>query len=1077
MLRVCEKLRAVDAKSTRQGLVSTETDYLRALLDAMANMDRSVEVEVLKTLGDVNVEKGRLNKIPEKFDKAMVLYRTALLRSKDADVDDSLEYRYHYAEKLRLGKRSTASSSYEPLTVDKKLSSVAKVAEKFQHLDRKLTVGGNEKYLLIECTKLVIEGIVNDDNILETEAIKSLGDVYLKRGTETKDTTNLTMATALYNTALSRCEEFQGKVALIHRLKYTARIRQGTKTVKNQCSKHRARQQQGHVSRDFPMTSPNTVAIGASKSQQSVARSYEDHLAIGDQALADGKLDVAEQNFASALRLIHDPKQPNRCKEAQCLCRLGDVYARRGKITREGRKFTQAASLYNAALVRTGLDKSNVELIKRLQDTEKWFLQYTANVDTNMGSPDSYKRHQKRLKEMRTRAKSQLDAIDQQHNPYQYDEDDPVMITVEAERAEAVKALFKNIAKDRQYFIHDLVNECIATLGPPPCKYAFIGLGSQATELVTPYSDLEFAILIEEGKDNDDTRRYFLNLTHFLHLKVINLGETILPAMAIPSLNDFQSDDPGKAWFFDSATPRGFAFDGFMPWASKTPFGRDQTKTKLPVSLIQTPAEMAKFQRLEVTLAEGYHLSDILRRCTFLTGEESLTDEYMRKLSEIMTDDLLSPIQSCQSAMLVLLLDNRGQFFSREPTGQLINVKNDIYRFPDVALELLSLCYQINLASAWDVIVELKETKKVHEENATHLTVLTSISAEIRLRTYLANGGQKDSMSPLVQMCPQTHQLSQHTLMAVFHIPNTEVLFRYHCRAIPLKKYILDIVNNRLGLQPKRAIEMTIFDASNKCRGQIARNMYLSGRAKEYFEAAINDTERDVLERSDILEELGNLFVFDGNITKALSRFEESLTLRKRFFGDSAAHQIIAGSLSNLGLCYSRLGNQEKAISYFEQSLTMRKTICGKNTAHTNDAKLLQNLGSAWGELGDHEKAISYFEQALTMTKSMYGDNTAHPAIAVSLSSMGASFMELGDQQKAISYKEQALTMMKTLYGDNTAHLDIATSLTNMGSYWMVLGDQQKAISYQEQALKMMKTIYGDHAAHPVIAGSLQSLG
>ncbi|XP_078579636.1 uncharacterized protein LOC144863871 [Branchiostoma floridae x Branchiostoma japonicum] len=620
MLRVCETLRVVDVKSKRLGLARTETDYLRALQDAMANMDRYAEVEVLKSLGDVNLEQGQLKKSPEKFERAMVLYRTALIRCNDAGVGESLEYRYHYVEKLRLGKLSTVSSSYEPLTNVRKFYSLASVAEKFLDLDKSLTVSGNRGSLLIEYTRLMVEGIVNGDNMLEVEAIKSLGDVYLKRGTETRDTTCLTKATALYNTALARCERFQGTVAFIHRLLYTARIRQRKTTGKKIPKSQVQQQQQGHVSRGFPMTSPNTDVRDAMGHQ---SMSYEEYITTGDRALTDGKLDVAEQNFASALREIHNPSKPDRGKEAECLSRLGDVYVQRGETTKEGRKFTQAAALYNSVMARTEKDKYSVT--NRLQEIEQSFLHYTANVETKHVPPELAICHKKRLQEMRTHAKSQLEAIDQQHNPYQYDEDDPVMITVEAERAEAVKTLFKNIAKDRQSFIQDLIDECITTLGRPPCTYAFIGLGSQATELVTPYSDLEFAILIEEGKDNDDTRRYFLNLTHYLHLKVINLGETILPAMAIPSLNDFLSEDPEKDWFFDSVTPRGFAFDGFMPWASKTPFGRDQTKRKPPVSFIQTPAEMAKFQLLDVSVAEGYHLSDILRRIVFLTGQEALT--------------------------------------------------------------------------------------------------------------------------------------------------------------------------------------------------------------------------------------------------------------------------------------------------------------------------------------------------------------------------------------------------------------------------------------------------------------------
>eukprot|EP00058_Branchiostoma_floridae_P006365 XP_002591853.1 hypothetical protein BRAFLDRAFT_125514 [Branchiostoma floridae] len=1032
-------------------------------------MDRCVEVEVLKSLGDVNLEKGRLDKNPEKFDRAMMLYRTALIRCEDAEVGESLVYRYHYAEKLRLGKRSTAQSSYEPLTDDKKLSSLA-IAEKLLHLERKLTVVGNkETLLLIEYTKLVADGIINGDTMLEMEALKSLGDVYLKRGRRTKDSTNLTKATALYNTALARCEEFQGKVALIHRLKYTARIR----IQENQ--KHRA-QQLGHVQREFPMTSPDTGVIGDTNSQQSTSRSYEEHLTTGDRALADGKLDVAEQDFASALRLIHDCNKPDLCKEAECLCRLGDVYVQRGKRTREGRNFTQAASLYNAALARTDseLDTNTAELIKRLQDTEQWFLQQTANIDTKIGSPDSSRRHQKRLQEMRMRAKSQIDAIDQQHNPYQYEEDSPDMITVEAERAEAVKVLCKNIAQDRRTFIQDLVNECIAILGPPPCKYAFIGLGSQATELVTPYSDLEFAILIEDGKDNDDTRSYFINLTHYLHLKVINLGETILPAMAIPSLNDFKSKDPEKDWFFDSVTPRGFAFDGFMPWACKTPFGRDQTKTKPPVSLIQTPIEMAKFQRLEVSLAEGYHLSDILRRVVFLVGNGTLVTEYMGKLKEIQTNALLSRVQSRLSAALILR-DNMEQFSTFEPTGQLLDVKKDIYRFPDIAIEVLALCCQISLASTWDVVNELTETETFNDENATHLTVLTSISAELRLRTYLANGGQRDNMSPLVEMKfqQQMQSVPDTTLRSVFHIPDTNVLFRYYCRAIPLKKCIVDMIENNLELQPN----WTILDTSHEYRGRIAKNLFLLDQSIRHLEAALTDAGSDNTKRSEILRILGTSWVSFGNITKGIRLLEESLSIRKSIYGDNTTHPDIAASLNNLGSSWSQLGDQKKAISCYEQSLTMAKTIYGDNTAHPDIAASLDNLGICYHILGDQKTAIRYFEQGLTMQKTMYGDNMAHPDIAGSFGNLGISWSNLGNEKRAIRYYEQSLTMQKTIYGNNTAHPDIAKSLSNLGSSWGNLGDDKKAITYYEQSISMTKTIYGVDIVHPEIASSLVNLG
>ncbi|XP_066287802.1 uncharacterized protein [Branchiostoma lanceolatum] len=271
MLRICEKLREADAKARRLGLVRTETDYLRALVDAMADMDRAVEVEVLKSLGDVNLEKGQLDKDGLMFDRAMLLYRAALLRCKDKDMAESLENRYLYAEKLRVGKRGTFPNDYEPQTNGEKMYSPAKTSEKFSHLDhRRLTSGYDKDFVLLEYTKLMIEGVINEDNLLETEAIKSFGDVFLKRGTETGDTPCLTKATALYNTALTRCERVQGTVALIHRLLYTAKIRADLKRTGNKGTRLRQRQQQrrGHLSRDLLVTSSNTDVIGDANGHQ-----------------------------------------------------------------------------------------------------------------------------------------------------------------------------------------------------------------------------------------------------------------------------------------------------------------------------------------------------------------------------------------------------------------------------------------------------------------------------------------------------------------------------------------------------------------------------------------------------------------------------------------------------------------------------------------------------------------------------------------------------------------------------------------------------------------------------------------
>lgn len=154
------------------------------------------------------------------------------------------------------------------------------------------------------------------------------------------------------------------------------------------------------------------------------------------------------------------------------------------------------------------------------------------------------------------------------------------------------------------------IKECESRLGHPPCNYAIIALGSVARMEATPFSDLEFAILYSDPTIGNKIE-YFRLLSHFFHLKVINLGETILPALAIKQLNDFQSSDPSDNWFYDSETPRGIAFDGAMPWASKTPLGRIETGAEDAVELISTPEKMARLQDEEFAVNEKYHLGKV----------------------------------------------------------------------------------------------------------------------------------------------------------------------------------------------------------------------------------------------------------------------------------------------------------------------------------------------------------------------------------------------------------------------------------------------------------------------------------
>ena len=63
------------------------------------------------------------------------------------------------------------------------------------------------------------------------------------------------------------------------------------------------------------------------------------------------------------------------------------------------------------------------------------------------------------------------------------------------------------------------LNDAMALLGPPPCTYDIRALGSGGKQERTPYSDIEYIILIEK----DQCRDYFVKLANLLELQIISL--------------------------------------------------------------------------------------------------------------------------------------------------------------------------------------------------------------------------------------------------------------------------------------------------------------------------------------------------------------------------------------------------------------------------------------------------------------------------------------------------------------------------------------------------------------------------
>ncbi|XP_078674727.1 uncharacterized protein LOC144912866 [Branchiostoma floridae x Branchiostoma belcheri] len=894
-----------------------ERGYARKLVHGISTQNEVLECEALKGLGDLYLHKAKMNRHKaENFHKACSMYTELLRYYTCTEEKQVVQHRIRYAEKCT---KLVHDQEVLKACATNTGSTILAVSTTLDEVKKKSRLKGHGTMPLVQgYTNSLVRAIVEGNKRLEIESLKSLGDVYLEKGRIGKDETAFSKSAGLYRAALDRCEDSDGRETLRHRIKYAERVKE---------QERKKRQETGR-------TRNKKVGNSSKEKQEATDSTYQDQLQEGCRALQTGDLDTAERNFAAALKAVHGKGQ--HWKETEPLCKLSNVYLKRGEKSKDGGDFTKAAALSNAALVRSKIEDR--EGIKHtIQEITRSFGKHVLSIEQTVPTDDVVK-HKSVLTEYRCYVEQEIKRIEQQIDPYSLDDNDPEIRVVEKKRVEGNKALFDTVAHQRRTLISGLVDECMEVMGPPPCKYAMIGLGSQATGLVTPYSDLEFAMLIEEETEN--SLEYFHNLTHYLHLKVINLGETILPAMAIKSLNDFESKNKLDNWYYDSVSPRGFSFDGAMPHACKTPLGRGKT-----CLLIRTPSNMAKFLEDDVKLhlKKGYHLASVLGNVSLITGEQGLVDKYTVAWNQQLKKNGSEITRLLANTML---MENTKTFEMQDPTARMLNVKKEVYRFSSLAVSCWALLCDIQPTTIWETIQAMYKKGAISDKNAHHLMVLVSISAELRLRTYMNNRGQVENMSVLSSM--SVNDDMEEKTKRIFHFSNVKQLMRYYYTATPLKYFIQQLSNGQAVEEPS-----ILFDNS-------------------------------LMLQADVYESL-----CDYNQSKTC--LEQELQTELSTHGTGAIHPYIAGLLNKLGDAWGNLGDNRKAVKYHQQSLQIKRRIYGKDKAHHNIASSLNDLGAAWSRL-DHRKAVSYYEQALEMMRSIYGEGSAHRDIASSFNNLGRSF-------------------------------------------------------------------------------------
>ncbi|MDF3047564.1 MAG: hypothetical protein K0R73_682 [Candidatus Midichloriaceae bacterium] len=629
----------------------------------------------------------------------------------------------------------------------------------------------------------------------------------------------------------------------------------------------------------------------------------------------------------------------------------------------------------------------------------------------------------------------------------------------------------KILLRIREFIINKIIipmiDDCIEELGGLPkvndrdARHSIFCTGSIALGTMTPWSDLEFGILLEDRLSKEDYTRvkaYFINLTHLLNIKVLTFGETVLHYQGIQELNDFSTGNSKDNWFVDNFTTKGFCFDAALPDGSKTPFGRKDCKGVRDYELIGTVEELTRFQKEE----EGWNKSDpslvqALNHVRFIHGDEELFNrgylEALKEFSEINRERAFRILKEDAEK-----LNPVNELINVDRAGTILNVKKEIYRFPDRMIVALGDCLEGEGETTWDIIDNLVTKGKLKSTAAENLKYALNIATELRLRTYSNNKGRKEDISALVKYDIGIKELQDAALVeSVFYLKDLSELHEYYYVVLALGSVLGD-AGSITELEEVMSKCISFYSDTPIMKGHVYK------RFLQYYKA-IDEFKKDEGNSVEINDKLATLYFIIGRYDKALEGFQKNLETLIELGNDAT----VASCLNNIGASYERLGKYEDAIKNKEESLEMRRRIYKGD--HADIAASLNNMGLSCESLGRYDKALKYYEESLEMSRRIYkGD---HASVAGYLHSVGNGCVRLGRYGEALKYYEESLKMRGRIYkGD---HIDVASSLNNIGEIYRCLGKYQEALKCHEESLKMRRRIYkGDHA---FIAISLNSMG
>ena len=786
--------------------------------------------------------------------------------------------------------------------------------------------------------------------------------------------------------------------------------------------------------------------------------------------LSKDTLQKQEDDLANKLKQICDKDGNEEAPQesAKIFYKLSEIYFKRNTMV----SLIRSATLLNAAIIRK---PSNMQKIKnRLRKLCFFVLKEADAKQLDADLIGFAAKAEEKIKTMRNAVNQELDSLKISEVINKTKEE------IENIKIKILKDLQEKISRDYKHIMAEILLYCQTIMGNTPCRFALVGMGSLARKEITPYSDFEHIIVLEENcqqrLDYEKVLNYFRWLSVIFQIIVINLQETIIPSVDIDC---FKRTETGKkeSWFYDKITTRGISFDGMMPHACKFPLGQkilsDETK-QYETELIKPVNEMLKYLASHKNLKSGYHLKDILTKVCYVGGDESIFDIFQSKVYQILDNQDQEEKKNEIKKMLIEDLDNfatRSNFLKR--TSKSFNIKKDLYRSSTIFISALGQVENIHESSCFDITENLAKKQIITDKLKSKLLYAVAVACELRLTRYMKRERQDDEIKS-----SKSHQDAIQALLEDIKetdlISYFQIVYALQCRVakeFDLKKvhFYSDpkLLNCRLYYCLGHFQSFVQFAKKNK-----AMKYNPTSRLKSADEILTQLEKQTIMDLNQKIFQAWNYdYVLEKNSFEIIYNFGVQLC--------NSENNDDAKEIFELLLDLITLKNNQTKIEYCKvtsPNITKEKKKLMPHPT-TFELQILIQISFCCILLHQPTEALDYVQRSLKICEKTSLDIDSDVNVANTLSNKGLCFKDMQKPADALSYLQQSLKIFEKISLDIRSDVNVATTLNNIGTCFIVIHKPADALNYLQRSLKIYEKTSLDIDSDVNLATTLSNIG